>query len=197
MPGTEVPRGTAVDITLGAPEPQLVTVPNLLGIDVDDAPSILQPLGLALGQTAGDGDVIRGQNPPAGARVPSSSAVDVSLGVESPPAPEQLVAVPDLVGDTVDEARTALADVGLGLGNDPDGDSTVESQAPAAGAPVPPGTTVTVTVDPTAVPISHATPLWPLAAGAILLGAVALVGTPAVLGRRGPRWLHRHVRIVA
>ena len=94
LPGTEVPRGTAVDVALGAPDPQLVTVPNLVGIDVDDAPRILDSRGLALGQTSGDGDVIRSQSPPAGARVSRGSAVDVSAGSAPSPGPARRGARP-------------------------------------------------------------------------------------------------------
>jgi beta-lactam-binding protein with PASTA domain len=192
--GTEVARGTAVDVTVGAAVPELVVVPNLVWVEVDDARRILESAGLVLGRASGDGDVIRDQTPGAGARVPSGSPVDVTLA--STPVPERQVLVPNLVGGTVDEARAALAAVRLVLGGDPGADRTVESQAPAAGTLVPVGTTVTVTVDTPATAIARPTPLWPVAAVLILVGVAGLVGLRALRPRRGPKWVRTHVRIV-
>jgi beta-lactam-binding protein with PASTA domain len=192
VPGSEVPSGTAVDVTVGPPTPRLVTVPGLVDLNIDDAPGILESTGLMLGQVSGRGDVIRGQIPAAGALVPSGSAVNVTLEATTPPA--RLVEVPDLVDGTVDEARAVLGDVGLVLGNDPAGASTVESQAPAAGTLVPAETTVTVTVSQATVPISERTPLWPVAAALIVLGG-ALMAPRVVRARRGPQWVRAHVRI--
>ncbi len=96
----------------------------------------------------GTGDVTENQDPPAGTRIEPGAAEDDGPAAEEP----ALVVVPDLVDGTVDEARAALAAVGLALANEPDGGSTVVGQAPAAGTPVPAGTGVTITVDPAPVP---------------------------------------------
>jgi hypothetical protein len=194
-PGTEVPSGTPVDVTVGTLSPQSVTVPDLVGRSPDDAQGILESTGLVLGLVSGRGEVIRSQNPLAGAQVPSGSAVNIS--VEATASPERLVAVPDLVDGTVDEARASLGDVGLVLGNDPDAASMVESQAPAAGTLVPVGATVTVTVSEPAVPIAERTPLWPVTAAALILLGAGLVAPRALRARRGPKWVRTHVRIVA
>jgi hypothetical protein len=144
---------------------------------------------------SGRGEVIRSQNPPAGTQVPSGSAVNIS--VEATASPERLVAVPDLVDGTVDEARASLGDVGLVLGNDPDGARRVESQEPAAGTLVPVGATVTVTVSEPTVPIAERAPLWPVAAAALILLGAGLVAPRTLRARRGPKWVRTHVRIVA
>jgi hypothetical protein len=113
-----------------------------------------------------------------------------------PPEAPESIKVPNLVNGTVDEARATLAEVGLVLGNDPDGDSAVESQAPTAGTLVPAGSTVTVTVNPATVPTSERTPVWPVAAVLILLGAALLVPRAFPVQRR-PKWVRAHVRTVA
>lgn len=182
--GAEVPRGTAVGITVGPSAPLLVAVPNLVGLDVDVVPSILVSGGLALGQVAGTGEVVRSQNPAAGSRVPSGSAVNVSLeAVVPPPRP---VEVPNLVRATVDEAQAALTAAGLVLGNNPGGGGTVESQEPTAGTLVPAGSPVTIT-------LSRPTPWWPAAVLAVLLG-VALLAPRMLRSRIDRRWVRAHVR---
>jgi beta-lactam-binding protein with PASTA domain len=182
--GAEVPRGTAVGITVGPSMPSLVTVPDLLGLDVDVVPGILASRGLELGQVAGTGEVVRSQNPAAGSQVPSGTAVSVS--VEAAVPPPRLVAVPSLIKATVDEANAALTAAGLVLGNNPGGDGTVESQEPAAGTLVPAGSAVTVT-------LTQPTPWWPAAALAVLLG-VALLATRMLPSHRDRRWVRAHVR---
>ncbi len=192
LPETEVRRGTGVDVTVGSSAPRLVTVPDVVGSSVDDAPGILESTGLVLGQVAGSGDVIRGQNPATGARVPRGSAVNVTVQATVPP--EQPVEVPDLVNGTVDDARAALEDVGLALGNDSGSGRAVERQEPAAGTLVPAGTEITVT--PATVPVSERTPVWVVAAALILLGAALLIPR-SVRARRRPSWVRTHVRVVA
>jgi beta-lactam-binding protein with PASTA domain len=190
--GAEVPPRTAVNVVVAPPVPELVTVPNLVGSDVDDVPGVLVSSGLVLGQTSGSGDIVRSQTPAAGVQVPRGSAVNVSVALNTPP--EQLVEVPDLADLTVDEVREALTAEGLVLGNEPDGAGVVESQTPAAGTLVPLESAVTVT-------LAEISP-WPSAATLTVL-AVALIVLAAALvlrairPRRGPRWVRAHVRAAA
>ena len=190
-PGAEVPRETAIDVTVGTPVPQSVVVPNLVDVSLDDAPAVLVSSGLELGQVAGRGDVIHSQTPAPGTEVPSGSSVNVS--VELALSPEPLVEVPNLVGDTVDEARAALADVGLALGGDLDGDSAIERQAPAAGTLVPLETTVTATAGTGPLPIAV---LAGIVAAALIVVGAALAGVRAARPARKTKWVRRHVRIV-
>jgi len=183
--GVEVPTETTVDITVAPRVPELVTVPDLVGLNVDDVPNILVSAGLVLGQISGVGELVLSQNPAAGTRVRSGSEVTVSVEGDVPPP--LLVEVPNLVGGTVDDAGAALVAVGLILGNDPPGDGTVESQDPVAGTLIALGSAVTVTVGTSSL-------WWPAAVGlTVLLGGV-LLARRALLARRDSTWVRTHVR---
>jgi PASTA domain len=188
-PGEEVPGGSTVEVTVVAVEPELVLVPNLVGLNVAEVPGVLAERGLALGQRSGDGDVVRSQNPESGFLVRPGSAVSVS--VESAIPPPLLVEVPDLTGMTVDEARVAVAAVGLEVGNSPGGSGIVEGQEPDAGTLVPVATAVSLTLEGTR------RPWWPIAAAALatLLGA-ALSAHQVTRSSRDRGWLRRHMRLV-
>jgi beta-lactam-binding protein with PASTA domain len=183
--GAEVPRGTAVSVTVGPAVPALVEVPNLVGVAVGDVPALLVSGGLILGQVSGTGEVVRSQRPPPGTQVRRGTAVSVSVeaGVPVP----RLIAVPNVIGRTAGEARLALAAGGLVLGNDPDGDGAIESQEPAAGTLVPAGSAVMIT-------LGHPAPRWPVGVLLVLLVA-AVVGPRFVRGRRDRTWVRAHVRV--
>jgi beta-lactam-binding protein with PASTA domain len=161
-PGTPV----ALVVSLGAePTPQLVTVPNLRGVDADDAVNALIDLGLQPGErqdrfndNVQEGQVIR-TDPEAGTEVEPGTLVDyrVSRGPEAtpeptePPTPEPpsgRVIVPDLRGADPDDAVNALIDLGLEPGrrlervNDSVPVGEVIRTVPEAGSEVEPGTTV-------------------------------------------------------
>jgi beta-lactam-binding protein with PASTA domain len=188
--GSDVPRGSTVSVTLSPPEPRLVTVPDLVGRPLDGVPALLDQNGLELGLVTGDGTLVHSQIPQAGARVRPGSAVNVSVEPGLPPP--RTVRVPDLVGDTVPDARATLGAMGLVLGETTDDDSgEITGQQPRAGTLVPAGTTVTVVLE-------HDRQ-W----AALVLGAVALVllGTAAVAAHRvlrpglDRRWVRRHLRL--
>lgn len=130
--------------TVPAPPEVTVLVPNLVGSPPEEASAVLQREGLALGQVSGSGDVVGSQEPAAGERVSSGRKVNIIL--------VRMVAVPNLVNQTVNEARMTLAAVGLVLGNNPDGGGRVRSQTPTAGTVVARGTPITVTVSEVPVP---------------------------------------------
>jgi hypothetical protein len=187
--GVEVPVGSTVDITVVADGPELVVVPDVVGLDVADASDALAEQGLGLGDRVGEGDVVRSQNPEAGARVPPGSLVSISLDSTIPP---QLVAVPDLTGLTPEEAGATVAAAGLALGNGADGAGKVQAQDPAPGTLVPVGTAVTLTLAS-----SPPTPWWPVAAAVLaLLLAVASGAFKSTRPRRDRRWLRKHMRLV-
>jgi hypothetical protein len=188
--GADVPRGTVVSVTLAPSSPRLVRVPNLVGQTLDGVPGRLARHGLELGLVTGDGDVVRSQNPEAGSRARQGSAVNVS--VERGVPPRQLVRAPDLVGDTVTDARAALGARGLVLGETLDDDGEIASQQPPAGTLVPVGTTVTVALE-------HG-PRWAaiVVVLAVVLGAAAaaaVAGYRLLRRRRDRRWVHRHLRL--
>ena len=197
-PGTPVPVGTAIDVFLTSSG--LVTVPQLVGLQLSEASEILTDRELVLGQVSGDdpqaGDVVRMQRPTAGVRVESGSAITVSIEPGEPP--EALVVVPRIVGGTVGEARAALDAVGLRPTGSAEQDATVGAQSPEPGVLVPRGTPVTMTVtQPASSSFFAPTLLW----GVLLIAGAAV--TASLLARlalrrgRGHRWAGRHVRVAA
>lgn len=195
-PGTPVPSGTVVDVFLTTPG--LVTVPRLIGLELAAVSEVLAGRGLVLGEVAGDAprpeDVVRRQSPPAGTRVPSGSAVTVS--VEPGVRPETLVPVPDLVDGSVADARAALGELGLVLGSTADDDATVEGQSPAAGVLVPQGTAVTVTVTAPSSGLWSPATLWAVIVLVAVIAASSLIGARLSRSRRARPWPRKHVRVV-
>ena len=183
--GTEVPRGTAVSVTVGPAVPVLVEVPNLVGVAVGDVPPLLVSRGLVLGQVSGTGEVVRSQRPLPGTQVHRGTAVSVSVQAGVPPP--RLIAVPNVIGKTAAQARSALAAGGLVLGNEPDGNGAIDSQEPAAGTLVPAGSAVMIT-------LAHPAPRWPVGVLLVLLVA-AVVGPRLLRGRRDRTWVRAHVRV--
>jgi beta-lactam-binding protein with PASTA domain len=182
--GAEVPRGTGVSVAVGPAVPVLVDVPTVVGVAVDDVPALLVASGLVLGQVSGTGEVVRSQRPPAGTQVRRGTAVSVS--VEAGVQPPALIAVPNVLGKTAAQARSALAAGGLVLGNDP-GDGTIESQEPAADTLVPAGSAVTIT-------LAHPSSRWPVGVLLVLLVA-AVIGPRFIRGRGDRRWVRAHVQV--
>ncbi|HWO71899.1 MAG TPA: Stk1 family PASTA domain-containing Ser/Thr kinase [Actinomycetota bacterium] len=96
--------------------PARVEVPRVIGFPLEQAESVLVNEGLEVGDVSREfSDEPRGividQDPPPGRSVLEGAQVD--LVVSKGPRP---VAVPELIGMTVDEARAALEAVGLVLG---------------------------------------------------------------------------------
>ncbi|HEX2424343.1 MAG TPA: Stk1 family PASTA domain-containing Ser/Thr kinase [Actinomycetota bacterium] len=144
-----------------------VTVPDVVGKSQADATSALDGVGLTL--VVGDskpskqpaGTVLT-QDPAQGQRVDEGSKVTVVIAKAF-----KQIAVPSLVGQTVDQATATLQSVGLDIGrvDHQESDQTagqILSQSPSAGSSVDRGTKVDVVVaspppTPTAVPIKDYT----------------------------------------
>ncbi|HSO49920.1 MAG TPA: Stk1 family PASTA domain-containing Ser/Thr kinase, partial [Acidimicrobiia bacterium] len=136
----------------GGGDGDLVEVPNVTGLSQDEALQRLQDDGFVPrlffepSDTVEVGNVIR-TDPTFGTEAEEGSTVDVyvSSGAEE-------IAVPPLVGETLDDARQLLEDAGLTLGtvtDRPDADrpeGTVIEQSPAAGVEVGNGAPVNVVV---------------------------------------------------
>jgi len=124
----------------------LAVVPELGSLPLDDARQRLESAGLILGTVQGpSGDPaarISDQVPLPGAAVEAGSAVNVTVTVPGP----VLVAVPDLVGRTREEAaalvnrRQLVLRVASGTGR-------VQRQDPPPGGQVAPGSVVSVTLE--------------------------------------------------
>jgi serine/threonine-protein kinase len=97
--------------------PHTVTLPSVLGADAGDAGRRLGDLGVVVrmaegrySRTVARGDVLRMQ-PPGGTEVDEGAPVTLVPSLGPPPVP-----VPDLIGKTVEQARTMLHGAGLELG---------------------------------------------------------------------------------
>ncbi|MDO8733378.1 MAG: Stk1 family PASTA domain-containing Ser/Thr kinase [Actinomycetota bacterium] len=137
---------------LGVASANKVTVPNLEGLTVESAQSLLSSSNLTLGgQTTEVSDRPLGriiaQLPASGESLEEGQAVNVTVS-----SGKEQATVPQLTGLTsVDDARTALEDVGLQLGpvsfvesDSPGG--YVLSQSPSEGAQVNVDSTVSIKV---------------------------------------------------
>jgi hypothetical protein len=175
---TLVSRESTVTVTLDTG----VTVPNLIGLTVEEGRQAAEQAGLVLDTPAATGRII-GQLPRAGRSVARGKVVAVTVE----PIPE--LTVPDVVGMTVQRARTTLERAGLRL-DAPDIDGNIIGQRPRAGSSAAPGTTVAVTI---AVPTAVDRRLL-LAGGAAGLLAI---GASAITGRRWRRrrWIAHHVTV--
>jgi hypothetical protein len=172
-----------------------VAVPEIVGSSLDDARRRLEEVDLRLGRISpvDGGEVVR-QRPEAGTLVRPGTAVDVELQ----PPPQALVIVPDVVGQTLDDAARAVRAVGLELGEVSGEGDLVREQRPPAETAVPVGSEVTLSMEagvPPEEPVlagDGAPGWWP----AVLLLALAVV-LALVLGRAGRerRWVRRQVRV--
>jgi len=88
------------------------TVPKVTQHYLDYAESVLKQNNLTF-RVVGEGDVITGQIPAAGAIIPGGSEVALYMGDE--PVPTEQVEVPDVEGMSPENAKAALANVGLYL----------------------------------------------------------------------------------
>ncbi|MDN6259371.1 MAG: PASTA domain-containing protein, partial [Corynebacterium sp.] len=138
--GTEVPGASSVTLVLS----NAITVPDLEGMDAEEAAAELRDLGLS--PTTGDGvadtSVSRGdiaaQEPSAGTRVDPSSSTTVTLNEST------MVRVPFIIGRSVESAREALEDEGLSMEVDGRSDGRVITQSPGPTSRAAVGDTVTV-----------------------------------------------------
>ncbi|MCX7828822.1 MAG: PASTA domain-containing protein [Thermanaerothrix sp.] len=154
-PGEKVERGKVV-ILKASRGGRVVTVPDVRGLEMGEAVKRLSDAGLKVSDVlkvrdgvTPSGKVIA-QNPASPASVPSTASVSllVSQGLEG----EDLVEIPDLTGQAVDQAMLMLTQMGLkgAVGARvktqafPEG--VVVSHLPRMGAKVPPGSTVSLRV---------------------------------------------------
>jgi beta-lactam-binding protein with PASTA domain/predicted Ser/Thr protein kinase len=150
-PNTEAPEGSTVTITVST-GPGAATVPAVAGLPTEQAETQLTDAGFETRvERAFSANVARGRvidtEPASGSVVERGTTVllRVSRGV-------QQVGVPDVVGESEDDARAALEDVGLRAGDVTEQESsdeepgTVLEQDPAAGGEVDRGSAVDLVV---------------------------------------------------
>ncbi|MHB8894417.1 MAG: Stk1 family PASTA domain-containing Ser/Thr kinase [Candidatus Geothermincolia bacterium] len=149
--GSKLDKGGTVSVVVSG-GPDLVGVPNLVGMTPEAATAALVAAGLTLGETTqtNSSNVEKGkiatQAPEPATQVAKGSAVNIVVSK----GPEVAV-VPDVSGLTTDAATSKLAEAGFKTATqdvtsttDPVG--VVKSQNPAAGQSAPKGSTVTISI---------------------------------------------------
>lgn len=147
--GTQRRAGTAVSIVVSKGSP--IDVPDVTGDDLDDARAELEEAGLKVKVSTEeinsefDKGQVAAQTPEADSEAADGDTVTLTLSK----GPE-MVEVPDVVGASVDDAKSLLKQSGfevkedrglLGLFGD-----TVKSQSVDAGDTAPKGSTITITI---------------------------------------------------
>ena len=128
------------------------TVPNVIGMSVDEAKDRLKERGFAC-KVEGDGETITDQTPLGGAIIPGKSTVVLYAGAEKS---DKMCKVPPLVGCTAAQANTIAANAGLlirftGTTSSESSTVLVFSQDLESGTEVPAGTVITVRLGDTTV----------------------------------------------
>ena len=129
-----------------------IEVPNVTGLSLEEAARAIENLGLTVVPIAEenpgvDANIVWSQDPPAGELVGDDAAIKLVYNPSNTP-----IAVPNLTGLTIDQARTALLNLGLTIGNityvnDPGiAADTIISSTPAFGESVLGGATIDLTV---------------------------------------------------
>jgi beta-lactam-binding protein with PASTA domain len=185
-PGSQVPSGTPVGVTLYAytpppPTPEQVAVPNLTAKTSADATADLTSLNLRLGTVRGPSNgLVSAQTVPPGTLVDIHSSVGFTLL-------RRRVVVPNVLGETQADATTTLNTFNLvpkfSQSTDPQTTAplVIATQEPASGTSVAEDTTVSLVLGPQAVtPPPPPVPIWvwPLSALAILTAAVVILRRP-------------------
>lgn len=156
--GSQVQKGSSVKyvVSKGAAPPKEVSVPSVVGMDINGARARLEQEGLTLGgvseqssDTVPAGQIIS-QSPSSGQMVKEGSAVSVVVS-KGPSGPTQ-VGVPPVEGLTQGAAESAISSAGLvpSVSTQSTADvtkwNTVKSQSPSAGTMVSEGSTVSIVV---------------------------------------------------
>ena len=140
--GTEVDRGTPVDLVVSTGEPY-ETVPDVSGKPEHDARTLLLQAGFQVGRvdkqvhaTIANGAVIT-TDPPVNTRATTCAPVNLTVS--------EYVEVPDVIDETWEDAKQILEDLGLvaTTSDYPECDGVVSSD-PAAGDRVAPESVVTL-----------------------------------------------------
>jgi eukaryotic-like serine/threonine-protein kinase len=148
--GTEAERGSRVTLLISSGV-KLVEVPSLVGLQQDVAQSTLDDAGLITDIEQRDSDEPEGQvvdqHPEAGSTVKKHTTVTVVVSTGTGSA-----FVPNVVGQSKDQARADLKDAGLSVRivkrttSDPNEDDQVLEQSPTAGTRLRRGEVVTIFV---------------------------------------------------
>ena len=119
-----------------------VTMPDVTGMDITDARSVLRERGID-SVTDGVSRTVTGQLPPAGTKVQEGFCAMLYVTGERAPVPQEYTLVPDVIGMNKKESAQALREAGLE--HEAQGYGIAQAQSPAAGTYAVAGDTVTVT----------------------------------------------------
>ncbi|MFD4349787.1 Stk1 family PASTA domain-containing Ser/Thr kinase [Streptomyces coelicoflavus] len=147
--GTTVRAGSAVALVVSKGSP--VDVPDVTGDDLEDAKAELTEAGLKVKVAEGrvnsdyDSGQVARQTPDPGGRAAEGDTVTLTLS-KGP----RMIEVPDVVGDSVDDAKRTLEDAGFDVDEDRGllglfGD-TVKKQSVDGGDTAPEGSTIKITI---------------------------------------------------
>ncbi|WP_432198458.1 Stk1 family PASTA domain-containing Ser/Thr kinase [Streptomyces sp. bgisy027] len=147
--GTEVRSGSAITLIVSKGSP--VDVPDVTGEDPADARAELEEAGLKVKIASArvnsefDAGQVAQQSPAEGKQAAEGDTVTLTLSK----GPE-MIEVPDVVGDSVDDAKAALEGAGFEVDEDRGllglfGD-TVKKQSVQGGETAPKGSTITITI---------------------------------------------------
>ncbi|MFE5259536.1 Stk1 family PASTA domain-containing Ser/Thr kinase [Streptomyces coelicoflavus] len=147
--GTTVRAGSAVALVVSKGSP--VDVPDVTGDDLEDAKAELTEAGLKVKVADGrvnseyDSGQVARQTPDPGGRAAEGDTVTLTLS-KGP----RMIEVPDVVGDSVDDAKRKLEDAGFDVDEDRGllglfGD-TVKKQSVDGGDTAPEGSTIKITI---------------------------------------------------
>ncbi|MFU8849910.1 Stk1 family PASTA domain-containing Ser/Thr kinase [Micromonospora sp. SL1-18] len=141
--GTVVKPGTKVTVTLSKGRAP-ISVPNLVGKNINDARNILAQLGLTPVESYKDSDKpkdeVLGQSPADGTGVEKGAQVKLELSKGPPEVP-----VPRVIDMPCEQAKQTLEGQGFPTTMQLNPNGVVRFQNPGEGTPAAPGTPVTVT----------------------------------------------------
>ena len=154
--GTSLERGQTVTIWVHSPYINIRNIPDLIGLSSNEARSLLSELDLEVklhpGSPAPDSGKfgkVEQQKPLAGSKVKPGTIVDIF--VYAPHTAQ--IEVPNVIGFTVNEARSQLEDTGLAMAEENAGRpsarwqaGSIKQQTPESGTLVNTGTLVTIQV---------------------------------------------------
>jgi serine/threonine-protein kinase len=144
--GTEQPAGSRVQLYIST-GPERVEVPDVVGLDVEDARAELSEAGLRAQvqrvESDKPEDEVTGQNPGEGTEVDEGTRVTITVSKGTDEVP-----VPNVKGDDEDQARAELEAAGFKVvveeeAAPPEDEGTVVRQQPSSGRR-PEGSTVTI-----------------------------------------------------
>jgi serine/threonine-protein kinase len=140
--GTDLKRGDTVTVTISQGKAP-ISVPDLVGQNVNDARNTLQTLGLTAVERYQDSDqpadTVLAQSPKAGTGASKDDEVTLDIS-KGPP----LITVPDLTNQPCQQAQATLQAMNLRVRVDFNPNAFVRTMNPAPGTPVPPQTEIAI-----------------------------------------------------